>query len=482
MLHFNQVIKRFIRGLMKGSFAALPIACFVQAASAQVCDGFDIQILSFSNPTLISGTDLQPGAIYEYTNVAPGIDGTVEILGFTNGGSIANIDNDAGLTEYFQPEFIPNPAGGSSAAFRVSFVNAATGAPAIINFAATQIDVDGDSVTLREFIEFDAVLSQFTVDASTELLNDASGPTTPNFTRFESTTSATAPGIDPTAQANAVRAVFENQSSYDFVYGTLGAGATTRLASVGFDCPPFDNPVNVIPEMEANLVTTKVLAAGSIADPEIGDVVGYVITVTNNGPDSAANVSLSDSLPTGLTATANNGAASAGSYNGTDWTLPILLTGDTETLTLEGTVDADQGGNTITNTLAAPAVSDATDPSTAGDDLTEVVVVVDPPAPSLAMEKVADSQGPHKAGDLITYTYTITNDGNQIIRDIAINDTHNGSDPAPTPINETLITDAAPAGDSVDAASNGSWDALAPGDVITFTGTYTVTQLDVDNL
>jgi len=109
-------------------------------------------------------------------------------------------------------------------------------------------------------------------------------------------------------------------------------------------------------------------------------------------------------------------------------------------------------------------------------------VIVEDPRPSLAMEKVADNSGPHKAGDLITYTYTITNDGNQIIRDIAINDTHNGSDPAPTPINETLITDAAPAGDSVDAASNGSWDALAPGDVITFTGTYTVTQLDVDNL
>jgi len=37
-------------------------------------------------------------------------------------------------------------------------------------------------------------------------------------------------------------------------------------------------------------------------------------------------------------------------------------------------------------------------------------------------------------------------------------------------------------GDSVDAANNGSWDSLGPGDSIRFTGTYTVTQADVDNL
>jgi len=98
------------------------------------------------------------------------------------------------------------------------------------------------------------------------------------------------------------------------------------------------------------------------------------------------------------------------------------------------------------------------------------------------MTKVATNPGPYTAGDVITYTYTVTNDGNQIIRDIAITDTHNGSDPAPTPGNETLLTDTAPTGDSTDGAVNGSWDLLAPGDVLTFTGTYTVTQTDAENL
>ncbi|MEP1230168.1 MAG: hypothetical protein ABJG88_05790, partial [Litorimonas sp.] len=104
------------------------------------------------------------------------------------------------------------------------------------------------------------------------------------------------------------------------------------------------------------------------------------------------------------------------------------------------------------------------------------------PAPSLSMTKLADSTGPHTVGDVITYTYTVTNDGNQNISNVAITDTHNGSDPAPIPGNETLLTDAAPAGDSTDVSVDGTWDTLAPGDAITFTGTYTVTAADVNAL
>ena len=82
----------------------------------------------------------------------------------------------------------------------------------------------------------------------------------------------------------------------------------------------------------------------------------------------------------------------------------------------------------------------------------------------------------------MTYTYTVTNDGDVNINDVSISDTHNGSDPAPTPGNETLLTDAGTQGDSTDATVDGTWDVLAPGDIVTFTGTYTITQTDVDNL
>jgi len=98
------------------------------------------------------------------------------------------------------------------------------------------------------------------------------------------------------------------------------------------------------------------------------------------------------------------------------------------------------------------------------------------------MTKVADSEGPYQAGDVVTYTYTVTNDGNQVITDVVISDSHNGSDPAPVPGNEALLTDVTPIGDSTDAGTNNSWESLAPDDTVVFTGTYTITAEDVVSL
>ena len=748
------------------TLAAVFTAPNAAAQTTFICDGVTVNQLSFVGGQLSSGTNLQPGAIYDYSNVGPGTNAQIEVLSFNNGASLSAIDNDGLLTNNLNPQLVPNPNGGGSVRLRVSFTNAATGAPAPVSVAATQIDVDGDSGNLREFVEFETSFSQFTVDATTELVTNASGPSAPDLQRFESTTTATAPGIDPTAEENIVRAIYTNTTSFDFAIGTLGNGTTTRLTSTAFDCPGFPNPVNTIPTMDADLVTVKSLAASSSATPSVGDTVTYEITVTNDGPDVATGINLADSLPAGLTATGNNGTVTGGTFNNGNWFIPILLNGNSETLTLEGTVDAGQGSNTITNTLAGPATSDADDPSTAGDDLIEAVTVepsiieamdndytatpIDPsaggatpsvfdndtidsapvtptavtvsvvddgrllgatinpdgtidvpagtapgiyevtyeicdvndstncdtavatiavigavntianptvcgawntqgwltygspasqdqvtfnsgnyandpyvylpmsrdasgriitnfgppvstdsgaiptrpgaaliagsqtspthqselnsfvyrldgvpntsetitfdtvsaaeftaywvedntgnvlasgdfintrstangdsfpvtlnypadgtvflhaaifdptfgygrpdlpdytcPAPSLSMTKVADSAGPFSVGDVITYTYTVTNNGNATIRDVVITDTHNGSNPAPTPSNETLLTDAAPAGDSTDATADASWDVLAPGDVLTFTGTYTVTATDADNL
>ena len=49
------------------------------------------------------------------------------------------------------------------------------------------------------------------------------------------------------------------------------------------------------------------------------------------------------------------------------------------------------------------------------------------------------------------------------------------------PKNEVLTADVAPLSDTTDATSNdGNWDMIDPGDVVTFTATYTVTQQDID--
>jgi len=62
------------RNLTKSTGLALTLAFFAQNANAQVCDGFNVDVLSFTGATLSSGTNLQPGAVYDFSNVTPGVD------------------------------------------------------------------------------------------------------------------------------------------------------------------------------------------------------------------------------------------------------------------------------------------------------------------------------------------------------------------------------------------------------------------------
>ena len=121
----------------------------------------------------------------------------------------------------------------------------------------------------------------------------------------------------------------------------------------------------------------KTLASGD-STPLEGDTVTFQIVVDNNGVALASNVSVTDMLPADLTATANNGVASHGRYDAVTgvWTVGTIANGGTATLTLEGTVDFGDGGNTIVNTTTAVS-GDQPDPTTFGDDLNESVAVDD---------------------------------------------------------------------------------------------------------
>ncbi len=110
-----------------------------------------------------------------------------------------------------------------------------------------------------------------------------------------------------------------------------------------------------------------------------------------------------------------------------------------------------------------------------------VSVSVTPAAPALVVTKIATPDTNVPAGTVVTYTYTVSNTGNQVLTNISLNDMHVGSGPAPVPGNEVMTTDAGTVNDSTDATANdGVWSTLAPGDVITLTATYTITQNDVD--
>ena len=158
-------------------------------------------------------------------------------------------------------------------------------------------------------------------------------------------------------------------------FTTAATGDQTDPSTVGDDLEEA-----VVVDNTTNLVTVKTLASGDNT-PDEGDTVTFDITVTNSGPITATNVDLTDLLPAGLTPTALNGGITQGSYNPATglFSIGTLAVGQSATLTLEGTVDAGQGGNVITNITTA-ATGDQVDPSTVGDDLEESVAVGIPAA------------------------------------------------------------------------------------------------------
>lgn len=124
---------------------------------------------------------------------------------------------------------------------------------------------------------------------------------------------------------------------------------------------------------DADLVTTKVLTSGN-ATPIPNATIVYTITVLNNGPANALNTSLTDLLPAGVEPTANNGVVSQGTYDEVTglWSIGALASGESATLTLEGTVLASTVGTTVENTTTA-ASADQLDNSTLGDELTVTI-------------------------------------------------------------------------------------------------------------
>ncbi len=108
------------------------------------------------------------------------------------------------------------------------------------------------------------------------------------------------------------------------------------------------NSVIATPTADIGIVKTV-----DVANPAIGDVINFTITVTNSGSVNATSVEISESLPSGYAF--NSYDASSGTYDSTTgiWTIPSvtpidpLTTIDPESLTIEVTVlDIDDYANT----------------------------------------------------------------------------------------------------------------------------------------
>ena len=226
----------------------------------------------------------------------------------------------------------------------------------------------------------------------------------------------------------------------DIVSGTFTNNVTATFSGVdkeytGTDTvEEFEDPN---PHMTITK-TTKDAEAGHIY--KLGETINYVITVTNDGNLTLTNVTVEDAL------TGNTGRNA--------WTIDTFAPGETQTFEASYEV-------TEADVLAGKVVNNATGTATNPDpDQPDTPVVpgekedpVEKPNPSLTVVKTSDKTGQVKLGDEITYTITVTNNGNVTIREVKLND--------------SLTADNWTLGD------------IKPGEIVTRTTTYTVTEADI---
>ncbi len=217
----------------------------------------------------------------------------------------------------------------------------------------------------------------------------------------------------------------------DYHLAGFAALASTLIGIVNTNCASID------------LEKTGTLAAG--ATGVAGDIVDYEFTVTNTGTVALTDVTLADPKP-GLS------SIEFGIWPGAPGVLePTQSVTATASYTLtEADVTAGEVSNTATTSGIPPAGTAVTDEAPALVTLPELT-------PGISLEKTGVL-----AGDTIAYSFTATNTGNVTLSAVSITDELEG----------------------LSQVAYGAWPAaegvLAPGQSVTATASYAITQADRD--
>lgn len=259
------------------------------------------------------------------------------------------------------------------------------------------------------------------------------------------------------------------RGTYTLTAADLEAGGLENSATVTGDDPHgtqvtdesgtgFDNddptPVALIRQPQIALI--KTISAAPQAPVMAGDQIEYAFEIRNTGNVALHDIALVDlvgdvEITGSLTSPLAAGAVDTDSFTG----LYTLTQAD---------IDAGNFANTaeVTGTGTGPDGTPVTVEDQSGTDVTNDLPTEFPipPAPALEIVKSANAdalQEPPQPDDEITYSFTVTNTGNVTLHDVTVTDPLLGGDFA-----GNLIA------------------SLAPGAEATVTGTYPITQADIE--
>ena len=211
--------------------------------------------------------------------------------------------------------------------------------------------------------------------------------------------------------ANGAVAVNANGSfTYTPTGGFFGTDSFTYRASNGAANSTAATVTITVPQQTADLY---VLNALDNQTPANGASITYTVTVGNNGPNTATNVTVTDTLPAGVTFASASPSAAYNSATGV-WTVGTLANQGSATLTITTTVT----DNTSIMNAAYISHSDQSDPNTNNN---YAVAGGNPNAADLIVFKTVD-KAMANPGDAIAFTITVRNNGPAAATNVQITD------------------------------------------------------------
>ena len=274
--------------------------------------------------------------------------------------------------------------------------------------------------------------------------------------------------------------------------GTPPAGSPTNYGSSTQSVPVAPAVPTMTITKAASVPTSGLGTDTTIVDA--GDTITYTYTVKNTGNVSMTGVAPTDPGPK------FNGTAGTGTLGAYSPATATLAPGATQIFTATYTMtqlDVDRAAGIasgVSNTAGATG-------TTPGSVVYNIPVAQQATAtttiaagPKMTISKVAvltdvggGTTGKADLGEIITYTYTVSNTGNVSMTNVSVNDLH-GTPGVAVPlgaggITSETVTVVGPlgAGASTNTTANdGIINTLAPGATATFTWAHAVTQAEID--
>ena len=220
-----------------------------------------------------------------------------------------------------------------------------------------------------------------------------------------------------------------------------------------------------------------------------GDLIEYIVLVTNTGEVTLTDIELEDNLRSGNNTTIYLSSPNHNAVDLTPWASFNLDVGESRELTgihilSQATVNTGSVSNFINATAKDPngndivARSDDPDTSLVNDD---TVTSIAQSASVLITKTASPGSGDFEVGDVITYTIKVKNIGNSDLNTLTIVDTLKDlGDQGLVLTTDPVFTSSTDANTTFTSDPNTSVPTLLVGEEVTFTATFAVTQAAID--